>query len=122
MRIEAVKSDIICEKCGANMVEREGKFGKFLACPNYPECKNIKPVENEPETTCPICGKPVNKRHSKTGKIFYGCSGFPDCKFMSWDSPTGKLCPKCNEHIIVKNIQGKEKIKCSNKDCDYIEE
>lgn len=121
MRVEAIKSEVICDKCGANMVVREGKFGKFLACPNYPECKNIKQIEAEPETTCPICGKPVNRRHSKTGKVFYGCSGYPECTFMSWDLPAPKLCPKCANVMVQRKNKDVINYVCTDKKCGYVE-
>lgn len=114
-----------CPKCGAMMVVKKGKFGKFLACPNYPECKSTlqlpadgKDGEKQESGVCPDCGKPVYARKSKTGKIFYGCSGYPDCKFMSWDLPTGKKCPKCGAPV-VKTKRGV--VRCSGKDCDYKE-
>lgn len=118
---EVEVSDTPCPKCGAMMVVRKGKFGKFLACPNYPACKSTLQLPSEtPEESgiCPECGKPVYARKSKTGKLFYGCSGYPDCKFMSWDLPTGQKCPKCGQPII-KTKRGV--IRCSNKDCDYKE-
>lgn len=120
MRAEPEKTDIKCEKCGHMMVVREGKFGKFLGCSNFPVCKNIQPlnpVEIVYKGSCPKCGKPMTERKSKAGKIYYSCSDFEKCKFMSWDEPTGKLCPKCGEHIIVKEIKGERVERCSNKAC-----
>ena len=94
------------------MVEREGKFGKFLACNKWPKCKHTVSL-TENMGVCPICGKPTKKMSSKTGKTFYGCSGYPDCKFMSWDIPTGERCPGCDSPIVV--VEGKKL--CSNKRC-----
>ena len=113
-------SDVVCDKCGAKMVVRQGKYGKFLACPNYPNCKNIKSL-NAPSSVCncPMCGKDVFERRTKTGKTFYGCSGYPTCKFASWDKPTNLHCPKCKQYLIVKENKDKLVYKCSNKDCDY---
>ena len=157
-------SDMRCPKCGANMIVKSGKFGKFLACPNYPECSAILPIdakmteekctdcgsnmllkkgrygnflecpkcgakrpqnapasENEKDKIdgkCPDCGKPMRRMRSKTGKIYYGCTGYPDCKFLSWDIPTGDKCPKCGKFLVRKG----NKIKCSEKDCDYSED
>ncbi len=109
-----IPTDRICDKCGGIMVEREGKFGKFLACNNWPKCKNTVSL-TESVGVCPECGKPTKKMTSRGGKVFYGCSQFPNCKFMSWDMPTGEACPKCGKYLIaVEN-----KIKCSNKKCDY---
>ena len=118
----AIPTEYICDKCGGVMVEREGKFGKFLACSNYPKCKSTKNLSGEPnpvtvnavlEGVCPTCGKPTKKMSSKTGKTFYGCSGYPDCKFMSWDIPTGERCPGCDSPIVI--VEGKKL--CSNKRC-----
>ena len=154
-------SDVRCPKCGANMVVKSGKFGKFLACPNYPECSAILPIDAEPteekcaecgtnmllkhgkygkylecpkcaskrpylskepaksvernDGKCPECGKPMRRMSSKSGKIYFGCTGYPECKFLSWDVPTGDKCPKCGKYLIKKG----GKIKCSDKDCDY---
>ncbi len=117
---EPIKTDIVCDKCGSAMVIREGKFGKFLGCSNFPACKNIMPYrdENEPKGVCPICGKDVLQRKSKKGKIFYSCSGYPDCNFMSWDIPTGEKCPKCDSPLVIKN----KKVICSNSSCKYVKE
>ncbi|MEG9429887.1 MAG: type I DNA topoisomerase [Christensenellaceae bacterium] len=114
-----IPTDRICDKCGAIMVEREGKFGKFLACSNYPKCKNT--VSLAPDTfegVCPECGKPTKKMTSKSGKVFYGCSGYPDCKFMSWDIPTGEKCPECGGALVKVG----KKIKCSSKSCKYVKD
>lgn len=117
---EEVVSDVKCDKCGAMMVVKEGRFGKFLACPNYPSCKNILSMDNEVVGTCPICGKDVLKKHSKAGKVFYGCTGYPKCKFASWDIPAPHLCPKCKSTMIVKKSKGVTKYVCTS--CKYEEE
>ena len=146
MEVSATK----CPKCGANMVVKSGKYGKFLACPNYPECNAILPFDSEvskekcpkcgelmiyrngrygkylscpkcgtnqpiSETAgvCPVCGAPTRRLKSKAGKIFYSCSKYPSCKFMSWDMPTGEKCPKCGKYLVKKGKQ----IKCSS--CNY---
>lgn len=116
-----IETDVVCEKCGSKMVIRTGKFGKFLGCANFPKCKNIMPLPNEkekPAGKCPECGKDVFARKSKTGKLFYSCSGYPDCKFMSWYPPTGEKCPKCSGYLIVKG----KKIVCSEQACDYFKQ
>ena len=114
-----IPTDRICDKCGAVMVEREGKFGKFLACSNYPKCKNTVSLAPEKfEGTCPVCGKPTKKMTAKSGKIFYGCSGYPDCNFMSWDIPTGEKCPDCGAYLIKVG----KKIRCSAKSCKYVKD
>lgn len=113
-------SDVICDKCGANMVVREGRNGKFLACPNYPNCKNTRSlVEKKPVCTCPTCGKDIIEKRTKFGKIFYGCSGYPDCKFASWDKPTNLKCPKCKNFLTVRETKSNLNYKCSNKECDF---
>lgn len=112
------ETDEICEKCGGRMVIRSGRYGEFLACSNFPKCKNTKPIVKEEKKVgiCPQCGAEMVERRSKKGKIFYACSRYPDCKFMSWDITTGQKCPKCSSPLIMKG----KKIKCSNGDCDYI--
>ena len=103
-KIPDEESNEICEKCGTKMVIRSGKFGKFLACPNFPKCKNTRPLEedNPVVAKCPKCGKNVRKLKSKKGKYFYGCEGYPECDFISWDIPAGEECPNCKEQMIVK--------------------
>ncbi len=108
----AIPTDKICAKCGSIMYEREGKFGKFLACSNYPKCKNTVSL-TESVGVCPDCGRPTKKMVSRGGKVFYGCSGYPECGFMSWDIPTGKKCAECGAFTVV--IDGVEK--CSSKKC-----
>lgn len=109
-------SDVDCDLCGSKMVYRNGKFGRFLACPNFPTCKNTKPIV-ETVGKCPKCGKDVTKKMSKSKKLFYGCSGFPDCDFASWDIPHDEKCPTCGEYMVVKKIGNTNHIKCSK--CDY---
>ena len=103
-KIPDEESNEICEKCGTKMVIRSGKFGKFLACPNFPKCKNTRPLEedNPVVAKCPKCGKNVRKLKSKKGKYFYGCEGYPECDFISWDIPAGEECPNCKTQMIVK--------------------
>lgn len=110
-KIPDEESDEVCEKCGTKMVIRSGKFGKFLACPNFPKCKNTRPLEEDKPVVakCPKCGKDVRRLKSKKGKYFYGCEGYPQCDFISWDIPAGENCPNCNTPMIVK-IFSKSKI------------
>lgn len=117
-KIPPKETDIKCDKCGGKMVIRTGKYGEFLACSNYPNCKNIQPLTKE-IGKCPKCGKPVLERKSKKGKIFYGCSGYPDCDFISWEIPTEYKCPKCGEYLTKKTVYGNTRYKCSNANCDY---
>lgn len=111
---EAEETGEECPECGSPLVVRNGKYGPFVACSNYPECKYIKPKEESEICVCPKCGegKIVEKR-SKRGKIFYGCNNYPKCKTAYWDKPIGEACPKCGEMLVEKN----KKIKCSS--CDY---
>lgn len=110
-------SDVICDKCGANMVYKVGRFGEFLACPNYPECKNTKPIVKETASTCPQCGGKVVERKSKKGKLFYGCSNYPDCNFVSWDLPLDETCPECGAYMVQTRAKGHKGKKCSNPEC-----
>ena len=114
-------SSVRCPKCGENMVYKSGKFGRFLACPSYPDCKSTMsmPTDEEPKLAgiCPECGSAMSVRKSKKGKVYYSCIGYPDCKFMSWDVPTGEKCPQCGNGYLVKTARGN--VKCSNKDCNY---
>lgn len=118
IRLSEIETDEVCEKCGAKMVIRTGKFGKFLGCSNFPECKNIKRLDKV-VGVCPECGKPVAEKKSKKGTLFYGCTGYPDCKFVSWDIPLEEKCPKCNSYLTKKISRDGNKIKCSNEKCDY---
>ncbi|MDR3264285.1 MAG: type I DNA topoisomerase [Clostridiales bacterium] len=120
VKLQPEVTEIICEKCGAHMVVRDGKYGKFLACPSYPNCKNIKPYE-KPVSTCPKCGKDIYKRKSKTGRFFYGCSGYPTCDFISWDVPAPYPCPTCGNYMRVYNGKDNKKYICTNNQCKYQE-
>ena len=115
VKVPAVETDVICEKCGRKMVEKSSRFGKFLACPGYPECKNTKPMpEDEIKQPCPKCGAKLLKKTSKKGKKFYGCSAYPNCDFASPGVPTGEICEKCGGYIILGMRNRKY---CMNADC-----
>lgn len=123
MKQEAEHSGIICSKCGGEMVYREGKFGKFLACSNYPSCKNTQNLDEEvPQDLgkCPKCGEALSVKKSKKGKIFYSCSNYPKCDFASWDEPLIDLCPKCGQQLYKHKTAKGQEIFCNNKDCNYI--
>lgn len=108
----------ICPECGNMLVVRKGRFGEFIACSNYPNCKYVKKEIKEVKEIidCPICKKgKIIERTTKKGKIFYGCNNYPKCKTATWDIPTGEICPKCGSLLVEKN----NNIECSNKDCDY---
>ncbi len=112
-------SDVICEKCGRNMVYKMGRFGKFLACPGFPECRNAKPIVVETGVDCPKCGKKILEKKSKTGKVYYGCEDNPKCDFMIWDAPVkGEKCPECGG-ILVKKKGRRAGVSCINPECGY---
>lgn len=114
------ESDEICEKCGARMVIKTGRYGKFLACPNFPDCRNTKPFVEKLDISCPKCNGQVVVRRTKKGRRFYGCENYPECDFVSWNMPSNKKCPICDSFMIVKKDRnGKENYLCSNKDCRY---
>lgn len=118
------ESDVDCEKCGRRMVIKSGRYGKFLACPGFPECRNAKPILEEIGVDCPECedGKVV-VRYSKKGRRFFGCSNYPRCTFVSWDEPAGSKCPECGAMLLVKRSQKTgDKLVCSNKECGYRQE
>lgn len=119
VKIEDEVTDEICEKCGRNMVVKRGRYGKFLACPGYPECKNTKAILDELDVPCPECGGNIIRRRSKKGRLFYGCSNFPNCKFVSWNEPIKEKCPQCNGVLVKKKNKKVTIIECINKDCGY---
>ncbi len=118
---KVIETDIKCEKCGSIMVIREGRYGEFLACSAYPECKNTKAILDTVGIACPKCSDgEVIKRKSKRGRVFYGCSNYPDCDFVSWDKPVDEKCPDCDEYLVEKNRKNKPNIlKCSEKACTF---
>jgi len=120
VRIEDIKTDEICEKCGRHMVIKHGRFGDFMACSGYPECKNTKPILKTTGVPCSKCGKDIVQRKSKKGKIFYGCSGYPNCNELYWNKPIEKKCPKCGAYLVEKKSRD-AKYACSNSECDYKE-
>ena len=114
-------SDVPCDKCGAMMVIKTGRFGKFLACPNFPECRNTKPLIEKLDVQCPKCGGDIIKRHTKKGKNFYGCSNYPNCDFVSWDKPVPGKCPKCGGILVQRMGQNGPFIACADRACGYIQ-
>lgn len=112
------ETDEICENCGSNMVIKYGRFGKFIACKNYPECKTSRPLVNKIGIKCPKCKDgDIILRKSRKGKAFYGCTGYPDCDFVSWNKPTGDICEVCGTYMVEKVTKSETKIVCSNKEC-----
>ena len=120
-KIEIVEevSDVLCEKCGKNMVVKNGRYGKFLACPGYPDCKNTKAILDEIGVPCPLCDGSVVKKRTKKGRNFFGCSKYPDCEFVSWDEPIKEKCPRCKGTMIIKRSKSKNTIKCMDSECGF---
>ncbi len=117
--IKDEESDVVCEKCGRRMVYKISKFGKFLACPGYPECKNTKAIRNETGVKCPKCGGEILSKKSRKGKTYYGCENNPKCEFMVWDAPVKKeKCPECGG-LLLKRLGKNAKTYCSNESCKY---
>ena len=116
IKLKEDETDIKCDKCGRNMVVKSGRFGKFLACPGYPECKNTMPLVVETKATCPVCGGKVIEKKSKRGFAFYGCGNYPECNFMTWDKPTDDLCPQCGKSLFKRKggIMA-----CLNENCGF---
>ncbi|QQQ85894.1 type I DNA topoisomerase [Peptacetobacter hiranonis] len=115
-----VETDEICELCGSNMVIKYGRFGKFMACKNYPECKNTKPIVNKIGVKCPKCGEgEIIVRKTKKGRAFYGCSKYPDCDFIEWNQPVEEVCPECGSYMTEKVSKKGKKHICSNKECGF---
>ncbi len=116
-------TDIPCELCGNMMNIKHGRFGKFLACSDYPTCKNTKPILNKIGVDCPDCGTgDVVERKTRKFKTFYGCSEFPNCNFMTWHKPVDKKCPTCSKNMIEYKTKKKHEYKCTDKECGYSEE
>ncbi len=118
IKVPDVESDVVCDKCGRKMVVKSGRFGKFLACPGYPECKNTKPIVKETPGTCPKCGKKMLQLKSKTGHKFFGCETGKACGFMTWDEPTAEVCPNCGKTLFKKS----GKLYCAAEGCGYEKE
>jgi DNA topoisomerase-1 len=121
--IEDEVTDVKCEKCGKNMVIKHGRFGDFLACPGYPDCKNTKAIVEELDVKCPKCGGNVLVKKSKKGRKFYGCSNYPDCDFVSWLEPVAQKCSICGNYMVKKHNKSKgDYLQCSNAECKNIED
>lgn len=118
VKVPDEETDVVCELCGRKMVIKYGRYGKFLACPGFPECSNTKKIVTETEGSCPRCGKKMLLKKSKKGRSFYGCEGFPECNFMTWNVPTAEVCPQCGKLLFMKG--GKSgKLVCENEGCGY---
>ena len=113
-------SDVVCDQCGALMVYKMGKFGRFLACPNFPDCRNTMPILTYIDAPCPACGKRLLEKTSRKNRKFYGCEGYPECDFVSWDKPVEEKCPKCGTYMIEKkNNKGETIHLCTNESCRF---
>ena len=113
-------SDVPCDKCGAMMVYKMGRFGKFLACPNFPACRNAKPILHYIDPPCPKCGSRLMEKTSKKNRKFYGCEKYPECDFVSWEMPIMDKCPKCGSYMVQKRGKRGEAIHlCANETCRY---
>ena len=120
VEIKDEPSDVICDKCGAKMVYRVGRYGKFLACPNFPDCRNTMPVLNYIEAKCPKCGGRLLEKTSRKNRKFYGCENFPACDFVSWDLPVDERCPKCGSYMTLKRSgKGEQWHLCANETCRH---
>lgn len=116
IQLEEDTTDIPCDKCGRMMVIKTGRYGRFLACPGYPECKNAKPLIVNTGARCPVCGGEIIERKSKKGHVFYGCGNWPKCNFMSWDAPAGENCPECGKALFKKKTG---KLVCMAEGCGF---
>ena len=116
IQLEEDTTDIPCDKCGRMMVIKTGRYGRFLACPGYPECKNAKPLIVNTGARCPVCGGEIIERKSKKGHVFYGCGNWPKCNFMSWDAPAEENCPNCGKALFKKKTG---KLVCMAEGCGF---
>jgi DNA topoisomerase-1 len=115
-------TDEVCEVCGSPMVVKHGRFGRFLACSAYPACQHTRPYLEKTGADCPVCGKPIVVRRSKKGRVFYGCSGYPACTFVSWYRPTDRRCPRCGAFLAERRRGQREALSCVREGCGYVEE
>ncbi|HCC07617.1 MAG TPA: type I DNA topoisomerase [Clostridiales bacterium] len=118
IEIKVEVTDILCEKCGKNMVVKRGRFGDFLACPGFPECKNAKPIKKEIGVKCPKCNGEILEKKSKKGILYYGCEHNPECDFLTWNKPLNEKCPECGDMLVEKGRKNKAVV-CNNSKCEY---
>ena len=121
VRIEDKPTGEMCELCGKPMVIKAGRYGDFIACSGYPECKNTKPIVKTIGVKCPKCGKDIVKKKSKRGRVFYGCSGYPNCDMSYWYKPVNKTCPVCGALLVEKKTKDGKHLVCSESECGYKE-
>lgn len=120
VEVEDLLSDEVCEVCGKPMAIKSGRFGEFLACSGYPECKTTKPIVKKTGISCPECGGDIVVKRGRSGKVFYGCSNYPTCNKAFWYKPTDKKCPECGELLLERNLRNVKHV-CSNEKCGYKE-
>ncbi len=118
IRVPEAESDVICEHCGRKMVIKSGRFGKFLACPGYPDCKNTRPLVEETPGICPTCGGKIVLKKSRNNRKFYGCAEYPKCNFMSWDEPSAEACPKCGKTLFKRKTKNGG-LYCQTENCGF---
>ncbi|MCB6366422.1 type I DNA topoisomerase [Intestinibacillus massiliensis] len=123
IKIEDEVTDVICDKCGRNMVIKSGRFGKFLACPGYPECTNTKPITEDTGAACPVCGAKVVKKKSARGYVYYSCDKYPECQFITWDKPLKTQCPTCDSSLFRHTDRDSKEVRdvCLREGCGYSE-
>ena len=123
IKIKDEVTDVICEKCGRNMVIKSGRFGKFLACPGFPECTNTKPITEDTGAACPVCGAKVVKKKSARGYVYYSCDKYPACQFMTWDKPLKTKCPECDSSLFRHTDRDSKEVTdvCLREGCGYKE-
>ncbi len=120
VEVKDEESDVVCDKCGAMMVYKMGRFGKFLACPRFPECRNTKALQVEIEAPCPKCGAKLLEKNSRKGRKFYGCERYPECDFVSWEMPVAAKCPVCGGFMTLKRgRKGEVWHICANAECKH---
>ncbi len=120
VKLEDTLTGEMCEKCGKPLAIKHGRFGDFIACTGFPDCRFTKKIQKTVGVKCPVCGKDILEKKGKKGRIFYGCSGYPDCQKAYWYKPTNKKCPKCGELLVEHKVKGKT-LECPNENCDYTE-
>jgi DNA topoisomerase-1 len=118
IKVPEVESDVVCELCGKKMVVKSGRYGKFLACPGYPDCKNTRQIVEETSGVCPTCGGKIISKKSRHNRKFYGCMNYPNCTFMSWDEPSSETCPKCGKTLFKRKNKNGD-LYCQTPDCGY---
>ena len=118
VKVPDEETDIVCDQCGRNMVIKIGRYGRFLACPGFPECKNTKKIVQETAGSCPLCGNKIILKKSKRGRSFYGCNAYPDCNFMTWNVPTEEKCPQCGCTLFQKGGKSGTLV-CEKPGCGY---